>query len=42
MKSLKKFTDLDKYTFDEDVVFFGVGDKIGSITRDEIKKLRKL
>ena len=33
---------LDKYTFDKDVVFFGVGDKIGSITRDEIKKLRKL
>ena len=33
---------LDKYTFDKDIVFVGVGDKIGSITRDEIKQLRKL
>jgi hypothetical protein len=33
---------LDKYSFDTESVFIQVGNKIGSITKEEIKKLRKL
>jgi hypothetical protein len=33
---------LDKYSFDTESVFLQVGNKIGSITKEEIKKLRKL
>tara|TARA_B110000211_G_scaffold189289_1_gene215490 strand:+ start:431 stop:808 length:378 start_codon:yes stop_codon:yes gene_type:complete len=33
---------LDKYSFDTESVFLQVGNKIGSITTKEIKKLRKL
>ena len=33
---------LDKYSFDIENVFIQVGNKIGSITKEEIKKLRKL
>ena len=33
---------LDKYSFDTEIVFIQVGNKIGSITKQEIKKLRKL
>ena len=33
---------LDKYSFDTESVFIQVGNKIGSITTKEIKKLRKL
>ena len=33
---------LDKYSFDIENVFIQVGNKIGSITTKEIKKLRKL
>ncbi len=33
---------LDKYSFDTDIVFIQVGNKIGSITKQEIKKLKKV
>ena len=33
---------LDKYSFDDNVVFIQVNGKIGSITTKEIKQLRKL
>ena len=33
---------LDKYSFDTEIVFIQVGNKIGSITKQEIKKLRKM
>ena len=33
---------LDKYSFDIENIFIQVGNKIGSITKEEIKKLRKL
>ncbi len=33
---------LDKYSFDDNVVFITVNGKIGSITTKEIKELRKL
>ena len=33
---------LDKYSFDTESVFLQEGNKIGSITKEEIKKLRKL
>jgi hypothetical protein len=30
---------LDKYSFEDDVVYFGVREKIGSLTKDKIKEL---
>ena len=32
---------LDKYSFEEDVVYFGVREKIGSLTKDKLKELRR-
>lgn len=36
----EKYT-LDKYSFEDDVVYFGVKEKIGSLSRDKIKELRR-
>lgn len=32
---------LDKYSFEDDEVYFGVREKIGSLTKDKIKELRR-
>jgi hypothetical protein len=32
---------LDKFSFEDDVVYFGVKEKIGSLTKDKIKELRR-
>ena len=41
-KILEDSYRLDKYSFDTESVFLQEGNKIGSITKEEIKKLRKL
>jgi hypothetical protein len=37
----KEKYSLDKFSFEDDVVYFGVKEKIGSLTKDKIKELRR-